>query len=99
MTVDALVEVTAQPGQLGEIREAARTFLDEAQETEARLEQAEAYVIEGKRTLLVHLVFEDALAAQEHRSKTHTVRFTEEIEEACETLDVHQLRPLSLSDD
>lgn len=94
MPVHALVEATAEPGRLGEIVDAARTFLERVQEREAHAERAEAYTIDGTRTLIVHLVFEDALAAEEHRTAKQTTAFTETLDEACQTVDLHELSPV-----
>lgn len=94
MPVHALVEATAQPGRLDEVLDAARTFLDAVRQREAKCSSVDAYRLEGARTLLVHLVFEDALAAEEHRSREHTRSFTETLDEACEDVDLHELDPL-----
>lgn len=94
MTVHALVEATAAPGRLEETAEAARAFVDAVRQREAHAERAEVYTIDGTRTLIVHLVFEDALAAEDHRSAKHTQAFTETLDEACQAVDLHELTPL-----
>lgn len=99
MTVHGLVEATAEPGQLDTLREAVRTFVSDVQEREAKARRVEAFTIEGTRTVLVHLVFQDALATEEHRRDDHTERFTEEIEDVTESLDLHELEPVTRAND
>lgn len=97
MPVHALVEATAEPGRLEETLDAARAFLETVRKREAECSRAEAYRIEGARTLLVHLVFDDALAAEEHRSREHTRSFTETLDDACEDVDLHELDPVEIA--
>lgn len=94
MPVHALVEATAAPGRLDDLLDAARGFLDAVRERERKCSRVEACRIEGARTLLVHLVFEDALAAENHRSRDHTETFTDALDAACEEVDVHELAPV-----
>lgn len=91
MTVHALLEATAEPGRLDEVHQAAQAFVGHVRDREAHAERAEAYTIDGTRTLIVLLVFEDALAAEDHRSSKHTVAFTETLDEACEDVDLREL--------
>lgn len=99
MPVHGLIEVTAQAGQLEAIHEATLTFLEDVRGKEPNTDRAEAFTIEGTRTVLIHLVFADALAAEDHRAKPHTERFTREIEDLTKELHVHELEPVTRGKD
>lgn len=94
MPVHALLEATAKPGRLDAVQAAARRFVDAVRRREPHADRVEAFTLEGTRTLVVHLVFADALAAEDHRSAKHTREFTEHLDEACEAVDLHALEPV-----
>lgn len=95
MAVHALLEATAEPGQLDAVRSATERFVEAVQEREAQAKRIEAFTLEGTRTVLVHLVFEDPLAARDHRSAKHTRTFTDTLDDACEAVDLHELEPVT----
>lgn len=94
MTVHILVEVTANEGSLEELEAATRTFLDDVQANEEHARSAQAFTLKGSRSILVHLGFDDELAAHDHRHTAHTTRFTERIQPLTEAVDIHELEPL-----
>lgn len=91
MPEHALLEITVEPGQHDQVLEAVSSFVDTVRDRETRTRTVEAFAIEGTRTVLVHLVFEDALAARDHREAKHTRAFTDEIADVAEAIDVHEL--------
>lgn len=94
MPTHALVEATAEPGRIEEVEDAARDFVEAVRAREAGARRADALRLTGTRTVVVHLVFEDSLAAEDHRSAKHTRRFTERVDAACEAFDVHDVDAL-----
>jgi quinol monooxygenase YgiN len=94
MPVHALVEATARQGRFDELADAARDLVRAVREREATARRADALHLTRTRTVLVHLVFEDALAAEEHRTHTHTEAFAEAADELCEGFDVHDVDAL-----
>jgi quinol monooxygenase YgiN len=91
----AMLEYTARPGTLDELREAAREFVDTSLERESGLSRHEAHVVGTSRQVVHVMTFEDGLAARDHREAKHTRSFTEHLEELAEDdLAVHELDPV-----
>lgn len=92
MAAHLLVEYTAHEDHVEDVQAAAQTFVEESLDVEPHLTRHEAHRIEGTRTFVHVLVFEDSLALREHRSREHTERFTEDLEALLEgDLDVRRL--------
>lgn len=96
MTVRVLVEYTAREGRLDPVREAARRFAETSLDREPGLVRHEAYRIEGTRTFVHVLAFEDGLAARDHRNARHTREFTSAIADEIEGgLDARELEAVA----
>lgn len=95
MAAHLLVEYTARDDAVDEVQQAARAFHEATLENEPHLVRHDAHRIDGTRTFVHVLAFEDALALREHRGREHTETFTEAIAEGLEgDLDVRRLRPI-----
>lgn len=95
MAQHVLLEYTVLAERLDQVQEAARGFLETSRKREGRLRRHQAYRIEGTRTFVHVLAFEDGLAAREHRSREHTESFTEALEGNLEgEIDLRGLEPV-----
>lgn len=79
MPVHAMLQYTAREGAVEELTEHARAFAGHATEREPHALRHEVLRFEGSRTFLHLMSFEDALAAEDHRSSKHTRRFTADL--------------------
>ncbi len=94
MTVHSLLEVTAKQGQLDAIKKATQGFIHDIQQREEKTRSVQAFTLQGTRSVLIQLTFNDQLAAHDHRQAPHTGRFTEQIQPHAEHVDLHELDPL-----
>lgn len=95
MPAHVLLEYTVVPDRLDEVQAAAQRFVADSRAGEDHLDRHEAYRIEGTRTFVHVLVFEDELAARDHRDAEHTRAFTEAVAENLESgPDIRELDPV-----
>lgn len=95
MSVRVLLEYTAKAKRVADVEAAAESLVEASRAREAELSRHEAYRIEGTRTFVHVLEFEDGLAARDHRNSDHVREFTEAVEGALEgDMDVRELEPV-----
>lgn len=95
MPAHVLLEYTVVPDRLDEVQAAAQRFVDDSTAKEDHLRRHQAYRIEGTRTFVHVLVFEDELAVRDHRNADHTRAFTEAVADHLESgPDIRELDPV-----